>query len=380
MMPLGETFYRGRVTAIQAALAAESLAGILLLDAPNVIYASGFSHIASERPVGCFVPQTGAPALFVPLLEQENAAGCWIGDIRSYFEYPGELHPVAWMLQEIGARRIGIDRLSLDLAQRLKPDCVPCDLVNRLRWVKQPEEIAQIEKAAHYADFCLECVLAGAGDIIRGGGTELAILRACLGDTLAKMQREIGEQFMLRDAAVVGTVHSGPRAALPHGKPMARVPQLGEPLIAGIGASVAGYHAESGATFVVGDADDELMRALQTADACRLAATNALQCGATCQSVNRAALDVLRAGGYGGFIRHRIGHGMGLEGHESPWLAPGDNTILQENMVFSNEPGIYWPGRDGIRLIDSMIVREGGAFVPSRFLSAHPPESRVLAM
>ncbi len=378
MMPLGEAFYRGRVRAIQTALAEADLKGILLLDAPNVIYASGFSHIASERPIGCYVPRTGAPTLFVPLLELENAAENWIGDIRHYFEFPGQTHPVAWMLHEIGQGRIAIDSLSHGLARQLDRDIVSSDLVNRLRWIKQPEELLRIEEAAHYADFCLECVLAEAGDIISAGGTELDIIRHCLGKTLTKMKDEIGEQFMLRGAAAVGTVHSGPRAALPHGTPIARIPQPGEPLIAGIGASVAGYHAESGATFVVGDADDKLMRALHAADDCRLAATAALQVGATCASVNAAALQVLKDAGYGTFIRHRIGHGMGIEGHEAPWLAPGDDTILQANMVFSNEPGIYRPGRDGIRLIDSMIVCEGCAHVPSRFLTEHPPEARIL--
>ena len=89
MMPLGEAFYRRRGHAIQAQLPQESLDGILLLDTCNVMVASGFIHTESERPIGFFVPATGDPVLFVPLLEQENAATTWIGDIRTYFEYPG---------------------------------------------------------------------------------------------------------------------------------------------------------------------------------------------------------------------------------------------------------------------------------------------------
>jgi Xaa-Pro aminopeptidase len=96
--------------------------------------------------------------------------------------------------------------------------------------------------------------------------------------------------------------------------------------------------------------------------------------------VNEAALGVLRAYGYGDAIRHRIGHGMGLDGHESPWLAPGDRTVVRPGMVFSNEPGIYRPGRDGYRTITTMIVTEAGARVPNRFLAQHPPEARVIAL
>ena len=378
MMPLGEAFYRRRVDVIQAALASEEIDGILLLDTYNVIYASGFSHIESERPIGFFVPASGESILFVPLLEADNAADCWIGDIRCYFEYPGEQDPVGWMLREAAAKRIGIDKISHQQFLRLGREIVTSELVDKLRWVKEPEEIALIVQAAGYADFCLEQVLAGTGAIIREGGTELDILRHCLGATQAKMNAEIGEQFQLRKSAVVGTVHSGARAALPHGKPMARVPQIGETLIAGIGVSVGGYHAESGATFVVGAADEHTMVCLHAAHDCNQAAIAALRAGATCASVNEAALAVLKDAGLGAAIRHRIGHGMGIQGHEAPWLAPGDQTILQPNMVFSNEPGIYRPGRDGYRLIDTMIVTEGAACVPSRFLAEHPPEQRIL--
>ncbi len=378
MMPLGENFYRRRVAVIQAALADEDTDGILLLDPYNLMYAAGFIHIESERPIGFYIPAAGAPILFVPLLEAENAADCWIGDIRCYFEYPGEQDPVAWMLRESGGERIGVDSISHRQFLRLGGRVFTTDLVDKLRWVKEPEELSLIVQAAGYADYCLEQALAQAGAIISAGGTELDILRQCLGATHAKMKAEIGEQFHLRKSAVVGTVHSGPRAALPHGKPMARAPQAGETLIAGIGVSVGGYHAESGATFVVGDADDDTFNCLRAAQDCNQAAIAALRPGETCASVNDAALDALREAGLSQYIRHRIGHGMGIQGHEAPWLAPGDHTLLQPNMVFSNEPGIYRPGCDGYRLIDTMIVTEGAACVPSRFLANHPPERRIL--
>jgi Xaa-Pro aminopeptidase len=222
--------------------------------------------------------------------------------------------------------------------------------------------------------------MALAVDAIRDGASELDLLRACLGPTAAKLKAEVGETFKLRGSAVVGTVHSGPQAALPHGAPGGRVPQPGDTLIAGIGVSVAGYHAESGATFIIGEPAGDAMRCLETAAACNDAAVAALRPGVSCASVNAAALNVLREAGYSDFIRHRIGHGMGIDGHESPWLAPGDETVVQAGMVFSNEPGIYRPGVDGYRTINSMIVTEDGARVPNRFLQTHPPNQRVLAL
>lgn len=377
---LNEAFYRRKIAQIQSRLDAEHLDGLLLLDVPNVIYACGFFHVPSERPLGLFIPKQGEVALFVPLLEQENAGDTWIKDIRTYFEYPGEVHPVQWMVREAGVRRLGIDTLTVDVYQKLAGDVKITPLIEQMRWVKDPEELALVERAATYADYCLEYIRDHAGAMIRDGGTELAILRASVSATAAKMKAEVGEIFNLRASSVVGTVHSGPRAALPHGSPIERVPQIGEPMIAGIGASVGGYHAESGATFVIGEPRGDVMRCLEAAAACDAAGVNALRPGATCASVNEAALQALRDYGLGDAIRHRIGHGMGLQGHEGPWLAPGDYTPLVPGMVFSNEPGIYRPGIDGYRTINSMIVTEGEARVVSRFLANHPPEKRIISL
>ena len=380
MMPLGEAFYRGRVAALQAAIAESQLEGLLLLDAYNVVYASGFVHSPNERPIGLYIPVDGEPVLFIPLLEQENAAATWIGDIRIYFEFPGEEDAILWMLREIGAKRIGMDQIPYHVAQLGSTQISLSHLAMQQRSIKTDEELALVDTAAGYADYCLQQLLANAGEIIRAGGTELDILQNCMSATLERMQREVGQKYGRSGIRVTGTVHTGPRAALPHGETMDRKPQPGETLIAGIGAMVGGYHAESGATFVVGHADADTMRCLQAAMDCDKAGVNALRPGAHCAQVNDAALQVLKDYGLESAIRHRIGHGMGLQGHEAPWLAPGDMTLLKPDMVFSNEPGIYRPGHDGYRTINTMIVTNGEARVASRFLAEHPPEKRILAI
>jgi Xaa-Pro dipeptidase len=377
---LGDAFYKRIQQNIRKRLDIEALNGILLLDVHNVVYASGFYHIPSERPLGLFIPASGEAVLFVPLLEVENAADAWTGEIRTYFEYPGEEHPVVWMVRECGVRRLAIDSLTVDVYRQLSGDIVITSLVHKMRWIKEPEELDVIRQAARYADYCLEQVRNHAAEIMRGGGTELDILGMCLTATRQKMADEVGELFRLSGGGVVGTVHSGERAALPHGSPLRRQPQPGEALIAGIGASVNGYHAESGASFILGEPSGDQLRCLEAAAACDAAAITALQSGSTCAQVNEAALSQLRQYGYEDAIRHRIGHGMGLQGHEAPWLAPGDETQLVPNMVFSCEPGIYRPGIDGYRTINTMIVTDGAAEVPSRFLANHPPEKRILPL
>ena len=293
-MRLKESFYRRKVHQVQAALAQEELDGVLLLDSHNVIYASGFFHIPSERPLGLFIPSSGSPTLFVPLLEQENAADTWIEDIRTYFEFPGEQHPVNWMVGECNCSMLGIDSLSHELFMGLGDGVRITHLVEKMRWVKDPEEIALIEKAASYADFCLSYLLENAGDIIRDGGTELDLLNACISATAAKMKGEVEDIFRLHGGSIVGTVHSGARAALPHGSPIARKPQRGETIIAGIGAAVGGYHAESGATFIVDAPQGDQMHCLQAAVDCDAAGVAALRagdalCGCECSGVGCAA-------------------------------------------------------------------------------------------
>ena len=106
LAPLTETFYRRKVNQIQDRLYENRVDGLLLLNTDNVVYASGFFHSPTERPVGFYVPARGEPILFIPLLEQENAGETWVGDIRTYFEFPGEEHPILWMARECGARRL----------------------------------------------------------------------------------------------------------------------------------------------------------------------------------------------------------------------------------------------------------------------------------
>jgi Xaa-Pro aminopeptidase len=286
------------------------------------------------------------------------------------------------MIRASGARRLVVDTLEARLfesCRELVDTLAVNDTVERLRFVKAPEELALVRAAAGYADLVLEAILADGTGLIRRGGTELDLLAYGLGTAQAAMKRELGA-FSRTNCGLVGTVHSGARAALPHGKTLPRIPQAGETLIAGIGASVGGYHAESGATFIVGSPSADQQTCLEAAEASDRAGRAALTPGAFCTAVNDAALAPIREAGLGEFIRHRIGHGMGVQGHEAPWLAPGDTTPVAHGMVFSSEPGIYRPGQDGYRTINTMIVGATGVEVPSRFLATHAIGQRVLAL
>jgi len=362
--------------------------GVLLLDHANVVWASGFDHSPSERPVGLYLSFDAAPVLYVPRLEIDHAQGIEGVDVEAYEEFPGHRHPVRWMFDRITdrfprSRRYGIDALETRLHAALRDDgrdVTPSDAVAAVRAVKEPAELDLVRSAASYADLCLHWIHEHGGATAAAGGSELDILQGGVDAARRAMSDELGEAFSASQLHVVGTVHSGPRAALPHGRTGQRTPTAGDVLIAGIGAKVGGYHAESGATFVLETATDEQAHCLAASDSSRLAAIDAIAPGASCQSVHDAAMEVLANAGLELHLRHRIGHGMGVEGHEAPWLARGDDTPISAGMVFSNEPGIYRPGIDGYRTIDSMIVHDDGVELPSRFQSTVPWDRRVLAL
>ena len=365
---------------LRARAAQAGLDGLLLLAPGNVGYASGWKFSIHERPMGLWLPVGADPVLFVPHLELENAMDVPGVAVRTYEEFPGEVPPVLWMIGQTGAKRLGLDSLDAALLAPAR-DLAQIDLTDHVlpeRSVKHPQELALVRAAAGFADMVLERFLAVAADMIAQGATELDLEADCTGHARAAMARAHNAAFAGTKMGITSSLHSGPRAALPHGAVLHRVPQKGEPIIVGIGASLGGYHAESAATFVYGDLTPDQRRVMQAMTDANDAARDALSRHLPCFQVNAAALAPIRAAGLGDAIRHRIGHGMGVEGHEAPWLSIGDPTPTAPGMVFSCEPGVYRPGHDGWRCIETLIVTDGATETPSRFQSTHPHDARVI--
>ena len=381
--PLDAAFFARARDRLRARANAAGLEGLLLLSASNLAYATGLFLSANERPMGVWLPVSGNPILMLPSLEQENAEGTGLIDLRFYDEYPGKVPAVLWMLDQIGSKCIGIDQLDaafLDAARAKLSGLDLTDYAMLARSIKEPEEISLTIEAAKFADLFLTRLHAVAGDIINQGGTELDLMTDAKGHAYDALMAKHKKAFAGTPMGITASVHSGPRAALPHGAVLERRPKPGDTLIAGIGASLGGYHAESGVTLIVGDISQEQKKIMTAMQECNDACVEACAKRLTCTAVNDAALEALHAADLGDAIRHRIGHGMGLQGHEAPWLSPGDDTQVKTNMVFSNEPGVYRPDFDGYRTINTMIVTETGVRVPSRFQSVTAINARVIAV
>ncbi|MCB0136537.1 MAG: aminopeptidase P family N-terminal domain-containing protein, partial [Caldilineaceae bacterium] len=155
---LGADFYRARVAQLQEHAGAAGLDGLLVLNPANLMWATGFFHIPNERPIGLYLPAHGAPVLFVPFLEKENAEESWFDDIRWYLEYPGETPAEVWMLAQLPGARIGVDAAShagFAAMAAVKPGLTLDHTVSRLRYIKNAAEIELTRTAAAYADFGL---------------------------------------------------------------------------------------------------------------------------------------------------------------------------------------------------------------------------------
>jgi Xaa-Pro dipeptidase len=358
-MQLGESFYRRNVARIAAELTTAGHEALLLTAPANIAYATGFSFTPTERPLAACVWSNGNAALFVPYLEAEAAALCWLGDIRWYPEFPSQPAPEEWMAREAGVTKLALDTADAHAYASLRAtveEVTLVDVVEKLRAVKQPEELRLIERAADYADLAVERLYAR----LTTGATERDLLAAVTDEVDALLRRELRELYPQCGRAIFGAIRSGPRSALPRGMTCDRRLTRGDLVVAEFGANVGGYHAMAGCTFFMGDPLREVVTLVETCLRAQDAAREAAVVGAAAYAVDSAARAVFAEAGLADALRHRTGHGVGLEAREAPWLTEHDTTTLAAGMVVTIEPAIYQPGRLGVRNIETIALGDEG--------------------
>jgi Xaa-Pro dipeptidase len=204
-----------------------------------------------------------------------------------------------------------------------------------------------MEKAVAIAETALEAGRA----VIAAGRSERDIQRA--------IQMSLLEQGSAPSFGVL--VASGPRSALPHAGSSDRVLESGDLLWIDMGATYNGYQSDITRTFAVGRPPEALRSAYRTVLEAQENARTGGRPGMTCEAVDRLARRVIAAAGLGEYFTHRLGHGLGLEGHEPPFMVDGNAEVLQPGMVYTVEPGVYIPGRGGIRIEDDVVVTSDGS-------------------
>jgi len=220
------------------------------------------------------------------------------------------------------------------------------DLMSRLRIVKSAEEIAALRAAAATVDSVVDVF----DDLQFGGRTEQDVARDISERTL-----EAGH-----DSIEFCIVASGPNGASPHHTPGSRVIRKGDAVVVDFGGRERGYCSDTTRMVVVDHAPPGFEDAYAVLEAAQRSACSHARPGMAASSVDAHARAIIEAGGYGDRFIHRLGHGIGLDTHERPYLVHGDDTEIQPGMVFSVEPGIYTPGAWGMRIEDIVVATDTG--------------------
>lgn len=222
-------------------------------------------------------------------------------------------------------------------------------IIGDMRMIKSDSEIALMEKAQRIAEKALENTL----DFIKEGVTEREIA-LCLDEY---MLRNGAEALSFDTIALCGTTTS-----MPHGVPSDRQLKKGEFILMDFGAVVDGYHSDMTRTVALGDVTEEMEQAYSVVLEAQNRAINAAVCGITGKRLDCVARDFIAANGYGEYFGHGLGHSVGMEIHESPCANTRDETVLQENMVITIEPGVYLPKKFGIRIEDFVVIKQNSCY------------------
>jgi Xaa-Pro aminopeptidase len=345
--------YAGRVGRVRQLMRERGLDLFLLSVGADLPYLTGYQAMPLERLTMLVVPAEGRAVLVVPELEAPRVTPHpEVFDIRSWSETEDPVAVVADFAA--GARRaavgdqtwsvflLGLQEKLLDV--RFEP---ATPITRELRMRKDPAEVELLRRAAQAADRVVERLRQ----------------HPFLGKSERQLSQEIDQMTLEEghDTASLAIVASGPNGASPHHEPGERVIVEADAVVVDFGGRVAGYHSDTTRTFFVGEPDPGFQEAYRALARAQQSALEAVRPGVPAQSVDRTARTVIEEAGYGEYFVHRTGHGIGLEGHEHPYIVEGNDLPLEPGMAFSVEPGIYLPGRFGMRIEDIVVVTDQGA-------------------
>ena len=360
---LGPEVYTRRLARLQQELKTQKLDLLVVEPSTNFQYFAGYNPGRSERLILLMVPVDGAPALVCPSFEVERIKrNSVIADVRGWEEQEDPWRVVRSAGNRLKpAHRQGTAAVEpstsyqsfLNLTNALGgwKFVNGASVTERLRIIKTPEEVTLIRRAIDATEASIAATFA----------------KLAVGMTERDVAQLLSREMSSRGSPGGGLVQFGPSSALPHGGPSAGKLERETVVLIDAGSRVEGYTSDITRTIWFGDApSDEFKKVFNLVHD---AQTAAMQAGrplmTPCQEMDRLARKVITDGGYGQFFTHRLGHGMGMDGHEAPYLVEGNQTRLEPGMVFTIEPGIYQLNKFGVRIEDDCVMGENGVEVLS---------------
>ncbi|MBQ03495.1 peptidase M24 [Candidatus Bathyarchaeota archaeon] len=371
--------YRRRISDIRKVMEERGLDALLLTRGKSMFYLSHFSHITTERPAILLVPPDGDLVFLGPLLEADHLGHQTdlIGEVRTYLDYPGDVHPIdkfsEWLIDlGYGKSKIGTDNPAgaagiMGYTGPPLPEKMPDaeferagDILWEMRLRKSEEEVALIRESAKWGNLAHQFLQ----DYSSPGRWDVEVSLMASMEASSIMKKTLGSEYETltrRSPASAGfRGQVGWKSAMPHSIGTPKMIEKGDVLVTGAGSDVGGYCSELERTMIVGEPTPKMKNYFRVMMESQDAAIEALWPGVKCSEVDKASGNVIRDAGYTALMRHHTGHGIGLEGHEPPWLDIGNDSELQPGMVVSIEPGIYELGYAGFRHSDTAVITEDG--------------------
>jgi Xaa-Pro dipeptidase len=359
--------YMKRLARLMELAGARGFDALALVPGPNLFYLTGLSFHLSERPVVAVFPVGESPVIILPAFEAMQVEQTNVRlEVFSYTDEEGHAPAFRNACEAMGlsgpstgsgqGQIVGVEPLQMRVLEvRLFEQHAPGsrlvpagDVLTELRSCKDEHELEQMRRAIAVT----ETALCSTMDQVQVGMTERAVAALLTIEMLAA-----GGEGMSFSPIVV----AGPNAASPHAGPSDRPIGLGETIVVDCGVTVGGYSADITRTFAIGVLEPELARVYEVVRAANEAGRAAAGPGVPAEEVDRAARAVIEEAGYGAYFTHRTGHGLGLEVHEPPYIVAGNERPLEPGMTFTVEPGVYLPGRGGVRIEDDVVVTSDGA-------------------
>lgn len=349
-----------RIKHLANLLQAHDLMGLAINPSPSLTYLTGLHLHLMERPSILIITQDGKTAMILPQLEKGKVSDD--SPIKAVFTY-GD-NPATWSeaFQAAGeflnlqSGKIGVEPtvmrfLELSYLREALPGVEFVDgsqVFAKLRIRKDADEIAKMKKAAEIAQDALRQTL----KVVREGINEKEIAN----ELVIQLLRS-GSDLKLPFEPIVAI---GENSANPHAVPYDRPLKKGDVMLIDWGANFKGYYSDITRTFTLGDVDPEILTIAKLVQEANTAGRNAGKPGLAAGVVDQVARSVITAAGYGEAFTHRTGHGLGMESHEGPYIFGENTQILEKGMTFTVEPGIYLPGKGGVRIEDDVVVTESG--------------------
>jgi Xaa-Pro dipeptidase len=329
---------------------------LVLCNSPNLYYLTGYSPKKDERLQIAFITADGKSVMVVPMLYSMNAEkNCNIKDQRIWRDGDNLYSFIDKIADELGIKggRIGIDSImefmqfDTILKSSVKSEFINANSVfKQLRMKKSPEEIELMAQSAKLSDDVMDMCI-----------------KACLdGKTEAQIKNLV--EYELTDKGMAGgfsnLIASGPNSSSPHHVSGDRIPQKGDCIYLDLGGAYKKYWSDITRTIHFGNPSDKFIKNYEYVKEAQRLAKEAVKPGVSANDVHMTAVKYFEKKGVNEYYLHRTGHGIGLEGHEDPYIAKGNDLILEEGMTFSIEPGLYYKNEFGIRIEDIVVVTKDG--------------------